>query len=274
MASQPTTQPNDNPTVWHDLVLPAETLALFKQIVAAMHNAQEPEALDFLRRHSGILLFGPPGTGKTQLARALARESGVNFIGVVAADLKVYIGEMRVPVRDLFRRARDRAPCILFIDEVDDAFPQRGDSQADPFEKKVVSLALAEMERAAKNEPFIFLLAATNLPERVDEAILARLPNVIELPYPDAPQRRQILQILLGKKRVDFDVPQVVGDLATMTENFSGRALWRLVEDAMLAAVDRAVESDLVDGKITLTREDLLSKLSPKPARPNGRSHK
>jgi SpoVK/Ycf46/Vps4 family AAA+-type ATPase len=219
----------------------------------------------------GILLWGKPGTGKTQIARTMANESGVGFVAARPSDMKAgYEGQSAPKVHELFERARNHAPCILFIDEVDAAFPKRGGDQAGHFNTDIVNQALTEMDGIAKNERFVFLLAATNRPDLIDDAILERFPDVIEIPYPDAQQRRQILQVLLAKKRVDFDVQQVTAELAGMTGNFSGRALRSLVEKATGAAMTRAFENEPESDEVSIivSREDLLGQLPsiPSPA--------
>jgi transitional endoplasmic reticulum ATPase len=217
-----------------------------------------------------ILLYGKPGTGKTQIARTLAHESGVGFVAADSSDLKAgFVGQSAPKVHELFERARREAPCILFIDEIDAAFPKRGGAQTDQFATDIVNRALTELSGMRDDdERFIFLLGATNRPEMIDEAILSRFPDKIEVPYPDAEQRARILQVLIAKKPVDFDVAKVSAELARMTENFSGRDLLSLVENASQSALARALDNDDAKAdelRIILSREDLLSQI-PSPS--------
>jgi len=260
--------PVDEDARWESLVLSDKLLKQLKSTCRALRQ------IDSIRKQGadpprGILLWGKPGTGKTQIARTMANESGVGFINARPSDLKAgYEGQSGPKVQELFERARRHAPCILFIDEVDASFPRRGGEQAGHFNTDIVNTALAEMDGLTQNKGFVFLLAATNRPELVDDAILERFPDVIEIPYPDAPQRRQLLQILLAKKRVDFDVPQVAAELAGMTGNFSGRALRNLVDKATAAAMTRAFENEPESDEVNIivSREDLISQLPPIPS--------
>jgi SpoVK/Ycf46/Vps4 family AAA+-type ATPase len=150
----------------------------------------------------------------------------------------------------------------LFIDEIDSAFPKRGSAQTDQFTTEIVNQALTELSGVKDDDRFIFLLGATNRPELIDDAILSRFPDKIEVPYPDAEQRAKILQVLIAKKPVDFDVAKVSAELAAITENLSGRDLLSLVENASQSALARALDND--DAKagelhIVMSREDLLS---------------
>ena len=130
--------------------------------------------------------------------------------------------------------------------------------------------ALTELDGAKKNDRFVFLLGATNRPDPIDGAMLSRFPDKIEVPYPDANERTKILQVLIGKKPVDFDVEKVSAELAAMTGNFSGRDLWSLVENASQAALARALDNDDAKAdelRIVMSREDLLSQIPTSPAR-------
>jgi SpoVK/Ycf46/Vps4 family AAA+-type ATPase len=221
-----------------------------------------------------MLLYGKPGTGKTQIARTLANESGVGFIAAGPSDLKAgWVGQSAPKVHELFERARREAPCILFIDEVDAAFPKRGGAQTDQFNTEIVNQALTELDGVKKNDRFVFLLAATNRPELVDDAILSRFPDRMEVPYPDPQQRKQILQVLIAKKPVDFDIEKVATELAGITDNFCGRDLWSLVENASQAAMARAFDSDAAqteEVRIFISREDLISQVPSSQAAPDG----
>ncbi len=254
---------------WESLVLPD---AMLKKLKTTCRALRQIEAIkkQGIAPPRAILLYGKPGSGKTQIARTMANESGVTFIAAGPSDLKAgWVGQSAPKVHALFERARSEAPCILFIDELDSAFPKRGGAQTDQFTTEIVNQALTELDGVKKNDRFVFLLGATNRPELIDDAVLSRFPDKIEVPYPDANERCKILQVLIAKKPVDFDVEKVSAELAAVTENFSGRDLWSLVENASQVALTRALDND--DSKadelrIIMSREDLLSQASSSPA--------
>ena len=188
---------------------------------------------------SGVLLYGPPGTGKTLLARALAGETGVNFLRVAGPELlDRYVGESEKAVREVFDRARQAAPSIVFLDEIDALAGMRGGGDSEVTER-VVSQLLTEMDNAASN-PRLAVLAATNRQGALDEALLrpGRLETHIEVPNPDEESRRAILGVHTDDKPLADDVD--LAALATSTEGFSGAELASLVREASMYAI-RAV---------------------------------
>ena len=188
---------------------------------------------------SGVLLYGPPGTGKTLLARALAGETGVNFLRVAGPELlDRYVGESEKGVREVFDRARQAAPSIVFLDEIDALAGMRGGGDSEVTER-VVSQLLTEMDNAASN-PRLAVLAATNRQGALDEALLrpGRLETHIEVPNPDEESRRAILGVHTDDKPLADDVD--LAALATSTEGFSGAELASLVREASMYAI-RAV---------------------------------
>jgi transitional endoplasmic reticulum ATPase len=191
---------------------------------------------------AGVLLYGPPGTGKTLLARAIAGETGVNFVSVAGPEiLDRYVGESEEAIRDLFERARQTAPAIVFIDEID-AIAGRRDGQG--VTERVVSQLLAELDRVG-DHPSLVVLAATNRREALDPALLrpGRLEHHVEVPRPDAEARRKILAVHTRDRplteAVDLDA------LVAQTEGYSGADLEALVRTASLRAIrDVAQEID------------------------------
>ena len=259
---------------WDSLILPEAMLKKFKTTCRALRQV-EAIRKQGMAPPKAILLYGKPGTGKTQIARTLAHESGVGFVAADSSDLKAgFVGQSAPKVHELFERARREAPCILFIDEIDAAFPKRGGAQTDQFTTDIVNRALTELSGVRDDdERFIFLLGATNRPEMIDEAILSRFPDKIEVPFPDVEQRARILQVLLAKKPVDFDVAMVSAELAGMTANRSGRDLLSLVENASQSALARALDNDDAKAdelRIIMSREDLMSQVPSSPARADG----
>jgi len=191
---------------------------------------------------TGVLLYGPPGTGKTLLARAIAGESGVNFIHVNGPELlDRYVGESEESVREVFERARQTAPSIVFLDEIDAIAGQRGETHE--VTERVVSQLLTELDGITEN-PNLVVLAATNRRETLDDALLrpGRLEQHIEVPTPDRAARREILDVHTGAKPLADDVD--IDDLAARTEGYSGAELEALVREASMRAI-RSIADDI-----------------------------
>jgi transitional endoplasmic reticulum ATPase len=192
---------------------------------------------------SGVLLYGPPGTGKTLLARALAGESEVNFIAVDGPELlDRYVGESEKAVREVFDRARQAAPSILFFDEIDAVAGARGSGQHEVTER-VVSQLLTELDGLEDN-PNVVVLAATNRRDALDPALLrpGRLEEHVEVPAPDADGRRAILQVHGRGKPFADDVD--LDEFVAVTEGYSGADLEALVRTASMRAI-REFAADL-----------------------------
>lgn len=181
----------------------------------------------------GILLYGPSGTGKTMLAKAVATESEANFISVRGPELlSKWVGESERGVREVFRRARQAAPCIIFFDEIDAIAPVRGLGGDSMVTERVVSQLLTELDGI---QPLsgVVVLAATNRIDMVDPALLRarRFDKLLYVPLPDRAARLQILQIHTRGKPLKDDVD--LGKLADLTEGFSGADLAALVNTAV-----------------------------------------
>jgi len=190
---------------------------------------------------SGILLYGPPGTGKTLLARALAGESDVNFVSVAGPELlDKYVGESEQAVREVFDRARQAAPSIVFFDEIDALAGVRGD--ASEATERVVSQLLAELDGLAAN-PNVVVLAATNRIEALDPALLrpGRLESHVEIPAPDRAARREILAVHAAGKPLGEDVD--LDAVADRTDGLSGAELESVVREASMRAIRELAEA-------------------------------
>ncbi|MES3516677.1 MAG: AAA family ATPase [Natronomonas sp.] len=184
---------------------------------------------------SGVLLYGPPGTGKTLLARALAGESDVNFVSVAGPELlDKYVGESEKAVREVFDRARQAAPAIVFFDEIDAVAGTRGD--ASDASERVVSQLLTELDGLTDN-PNLVVLAATNRRDVLDPALLrpGRLESHVEVPNPNEAARRKILDVHTTGKPLGEDVN--LDRLAEVTAGFSGADLEALVREASMRAI-------------------------------------
>jgi transitional endoplasmic reticulum ATPase len=181
----------------------------------------------------GVLLFGPSGTGKTLLAKAVATESEANFISVRGPELlSKWVGESERGVREVFKRARQASPCIIFFDEIDALAPMRGMGGDSNVTERVVSQLLTELDgiQALRG---VVVLAATNRIDMVDPALLrpGRFDKIVNVPLPDKEARRGILQIQLKGKPISKDVD--VERLVEMTEGLNGADLAALVNTAL-----------------------------------------
>ncbi len=181
----------------------------------------------------GVLLFGPSGTGKTLLAKAVATESEANFISVRGPELlSKWVGESERGVREVFKRARQASPCIIFFDEIDALAPVRGMGGGSDVTERVVSQLLTEMD-GIQALLGVVVLAATNRIDMVDPALLrpGRFDKIVNVPLPDKEARRDILQIQLKGKPISKEVE--VERLVEMTEGLNGADLAALVNTAL-----------------------------------------
>lgn len=201
---------------------------------------KSPEAFTRLgiRPAKGFLLYGPPGTGKTLLAKAAARESNANFIATKSSDLlSKWYGESEQQIARLFTRARQVAPCIIFIDEIDSLAPARGSGLGEPqVTERVVNTILAEMDGLEELQSVV-LIGATNRPTLLDPALLrpGRFDELVYVNLPDKTGRRRILAIHTGRMPMGKDVD--LDEIAERTERFSGADLEDLVRRAGLFAL-------------------------------------
>jgi len=195
----------------------------------------------------GVLFYGPPGCGKTLLAKAIANECQANFISIKGPELlTMWFGESEANVREVFEKARAAAPCVLFFDELDSIAKSRGGSGGDGggASDRVINQVLTEMDGmgAKKN---VFIIGATNRPDIIDPAVLrpGRLDQLIYIPLPDEKSRLNIFKSALRKSPISKDVD--IDFLAKTTHGFSGADLTEICQRACKLAIRESIEKDI-----------------------------
>ncbi|OQR97125.1 ATPase [Achlya hypogyna] len=230
----------------HDLVvLPLQSPEFFQSKLLSVPN--------------GILLYGRPGTGKTLLAKAIAKESGAFFINLkVSTLMSKWFGESQKLVKAAFSLAQKLAPCIIFIDEVDSFMGSRSSGATDPTYNSMKTEFMALWDGFVENSPNggfgVIVLGATNRPADVDSAFLRRMPRTFEVELPNAVQREQILAVHLRGEPLAADLD--LKSLAQSTENYSGSDLKELCRAALMLPVREHIEA---------CREHLRARRSPPP---------
>jgi len=229
------------------------------QFAYALSLAKKPEGVN-VGGMSNLLLYGPPGTGKTLLAAAVSNEIGATFFNVKVSNLlSKYFGESPKMVSALFDEARahaDEGFSIVFIDEFDAISRKRGGGDESGAERRLLSTLLAEMDGLAEKggSGGVMVIAATNLPESIDPAVISRFQKKIEVPLPDADARRQIISITLKKQglKLEGDIEKLV----QATKGSSGRNINALLEQA--AAQMIATENEGLLKRSAKGRKSLL----------------
>ena len=212
-----------------------------------------------VRPPRGILLYGLPGTGKTLLVRALATQSNLNFISVKGPELlSKWVGESERAVREIFRKARQAAPALVFFDEIDSIVPSRGSGSDSNVTERVVSQFLTELDGLVELKDVV-TIAATNRPDLLDSSMLrpGRFDRLIYIPMPDMQARKRILEIYLSRMAA-YGANALW--LAEMTEDFSGADLEMLCREAGMLALKEHITNgmkreELIIDRILVTRE-------------------
>ncbi|XP_075505003.1 cell division cycle protein 48 homolog isoform X2 [Primulina tabacum] len=195
----------------------------------------------------GVLFYGPPGCGKTLLAKAIANECQANFISVKGPELlTMWFGESEANVREIFDKSRQSAPCVLFFDELDSIATQRGNSVGDAggAADRVLNQLLTEMDGMTAKKT-VFIIGATNRPDIIDPALLrpGRLDQLIYIPLPDENSRLQIFKACLRKSPVSRDID--LSALARHTHGFSGADITEICQRACKYAIRENIEKDI-----------------------------
>jgi len=198
-----------------------------------------------MKPSKGVLFYGPPGCGKTLMAKAVACECQANFLSIKGPELlTMWVGESESNVRDIFDKARGAAPCVLFFDELDSVGGQRGASAGDSgASDRVLNQLLTEMDGAGVKKD-LFFIGATNRPDILDEALIrpGRLDQLIYIPLPDKGSRKNIFKACLKKSPV---APNVMFDfLSELTDRFSGADITELCQRACKIAIRDSVSAE------------------------------
>ena len=192
----------------------------------------------------GVLFYGPPGCGKTMLAKAVANECQSNFISIKGPELlTMWFGESEANVRDVFDKARQAAPCVLFFDELDSVARARGSSVSDAggAGDRILNQILTEMDGMGKKKQ-VFIIGATNRPDIIDPALMrpGRLDQLIYIPLPDEPSRLSIFKAVLRKSPLAPDVD--LAFLASVTNGFSGADITEICQRAAKLAIRQSID--------------------------------
>jgi len=215
----------------------------------------------------GVLFYGPPGCGKTLLAKAIANECQANFISVKGPELlTMWFGESEANVREIFDKARQSAPCVLFFDELDSIATQRGSSQGDAggAGDRVLNQMLTEMDGMGAKKT-VFIIGATNRPDIIDSALLrpGRLDQLIYIPLPDDGSRLNIFKANLRKSPIAPDVD--LETLARFTQGFSGADITEICQRACKFAIRESIERDIVRERERSANPDAMDDEGPDP---------
>lgn len=227
---------------------------LYNDVIRALNETELYESYG-ITIPNGMLLYGPPGCGKTFIAERLAEEIGFNFIPVIPSDLaNIYVHGTQEKIGKLFQEARDNAPTIIFFDEIDAVAPNRAGDIHHSYASEVNEL-LAQMTNCSEHE--IFVIAATNRPEKIDSALLrtGRIDKIIYVPPPDKEARQAIFELYLKSRPIDLALNYSI--LAESTENYVASDLKFLVDESSRAALHN-------DCRITMEiMNETISKFRP-----------
>lgn len=245
-------------------------------IVGRVEKFLKSDSQKIAENSKGLILTGPPGTGKTYLVKAIANEKNCYFLSPTLGDLKgEYVGHTSANVKRFFQQARANSPTIVFIDEADSFFPSRGGNNTDSYAEDMVNQFLVEMDGLSTGTSKVFVIAATNRIDLLDSAIKSRLGSVpVEIPLPGKSERKELFRKLLAKKGVEkfVDYSYFNEDFLDRTDKFSGRDIKNFVSNMETEAESQAkkltdfTDADSVRGLFSKALDkfesDIISRLS------------
>ena len=242
---------DDTKVTFDDVAGVEEAKTELTEIVEFLKNSDRYTRIG-ARIPKGVLLVGPPGTGKTLMAKAVAGEAGVSFFSISGSEfVELFVGAGAARVRDLFEQAKQKAPCIIFIDELDAIGKSRASGNfmgGNDEREQTLNQLLTEMDGFAAGDATVIVLAATNRPETLDPALLrpGRFDRQVLVDRPDLPGRLKILEIYAAKVKIDPSVD--LKAIATRTPGFAGADLANLVNEAALLAArnqrEKVIQAD------------------------------
>jgi transitional endoplasmic reticulum ATPase len=250
-------RPTPSDWTWEQLILADKTKRELQELQRLIEDPERARRFG-ITPPTGALLYGPPGTGKTTIARVLAAQAKTSFYPIKGSDLiSKWVGESEKNMAQLFARARENRPSIIFLDEIDAIAPRRSASAGSGFADRTVNQLLQEIDGLGST-PGVFVLGATNRPDMLDDALLrgGRLGRKIEIPLPDQQQRILLLRQFVARMPISSDVN--VADLALETRDLSGADLQALCQEAAVQSLMR--QSDLEHGEVT--RSDFAAALA------------
>lgn len=199
-----------------------------------------------IRPPRGILMFGPPGCSKTMIAKALATDSKVNFLSIKGPELfSMWVGESERAVRELFRKARQVAPSIIFFDEIDAIGGERSSDSGSSVKERVLAQILTELD-GVDSLNNVTIVAATNRPDMIDKALMrpGRIDRIVYVPLPDSDTRREIFAIKLKTMPLDASVDKE--ELVRRTEGYSGAEIQAVCHEAALHALEENIDAEMI----------------------------
>lgn len=243
---------------WSDIGGMSDLKLKLRQIVEWPINHPETFERLGIKPPRGLLMFGPPGCSKTMIAKALATESNLNFISIKGSDLfSMWVGESEKAVRDLFVKARQLSPCIVFFDEIDAIGGERSADSGSSVKERVLAQILTEIDgvNVLKN---VIIIAATNRPDLIDKALMrpGRLDRIVYVRLPDDATRTEIFKIKLAKIPLGDDVE--IDELVRRTDGYFGAEIEAVCKKAALKALEDSFEIDKIEMKYFVKALDIL----------------
>ncbi|KAI9252671.1 P-loop containing nucleoside triphosphate hydrolase protein [Sporodiniella umbellata] len=225
-----------------DIRAPASTIDTLQSLISLPLTHPDLFQTGILKKNfvPGVLLFGPPGTGKTMLAKAVAKESGSRMLDIQASDIyDMYVGQGEKNVRAIFSLARKLSPCVIFIDEVDSLMSKRGSDHSSKSHREIINQFMVEWDGLSSQNQGVIVMAATNRPFDLDDAVMRRMPRRILVDLPTEQDRLEIFNILMRDEQHEVLLPE----LAKTTQHYSGSDLKNVCVTAALKSVQEQIKT-------------------------------